>query len=399
MKTHRLNRIDIEGFRSLRKQTWHPGELNVLIGPNASGKSNLLRALQMVSFAATGKLGEFVQQEGGMAPICWNRNSKSVRVALELRTDGHEQGDSDALSYEFTLSRVGSTAYQIGDEQLTESLFQDGTQVRAECLLRRAPESAELFSTEHGHFVSPKDLPNAQETFLSMISDAFAVNPNVAEFRVLLSQWKIFEPFRTDRAATVREPQVARVSHHVGPWGQNLPRVLHTLCNSSRDFEEGINQAMQAAFGEEFEKLVFPPAADQRIQLGIRWKSLGNYSLASELSDGTLRFLYLVAVLVDPNPLPLIVIDEPELGLHPSMLPIVAELAVDAATRSQIVFTTHSTDFLDAFPRDSAPKVTVVKLVNGETELHIPDADELKHWLQEYNLGELHRSHQLDTMV
>ena len=138
------------------------------------------------------------------------------------------------------------------------------------------------------------------------------------------------------------------------PDGQNLISVLHTLYTGDRDFKNEINLAMRAAFGEDFEELVFPPAADQRVQLRVRWKSLQREQSAADLSDGTLRFLFLLAVLASPSPAPLIAIDEPETGLHPSMLPIVAEYAVDASSRTQVIFTTHSPQFLDAFRETKA---------------------------------------------
>src|SRR5262249_39136088 len=151
--------------------------------------------------------------------------------------------------------------------------------------------------------------------------------------------------------------------------------------------------AMHAAFGEDFEELVFPPAdaADQRIQLRLRWKSLSREQSAADLSDGTLRFLFLLTVLSSPDPAPLIAIDEPETGLHPSMLPIVPEYATDAARRTQVMLTSHSPAFLDAFG-NSRPTTTVVKWNEGETELKTVSGDELKDWLEEYSLGALHKS-------
>lgn len=105
---------------------------------------------------------------------------------------------------------------------------------------------------------------------------------------------------------------------------------------------------MKAAYGDDFEELVFPPAADQRIQLRVRWKSLKREQTAADLSDGTLRFLFLLTVLASPSPAALVAIDEPETGLHPAMLPIVAEYAVDASSRTQVILTTHSPQLLDA---------------------------------------------------
>jgi len=155
---------------------------------------------------------------------------------------------------------------------------------------------------------------------------------------------------------------------------------------------------MRAAFGDDYEELVFPPAADQRIQLRVRWKSLQREQTAADLSDGTLRFLFLLTVLASPSPAPVIAIDEPETGLHPSMLPIVAEYAVDAAERVQVILTTHSPQFLDTF-EDTKPTTTVAKWVNGETILKTLSGEKVERWLKEYSLGSLYRSGELEDMA
>jgi predicted ATPase len=173
--------------------------------------------------------------------------------------------------------------------------------------------------------------------------------------------------------------------------------VLHTLYTGERDFKKAIDSAMRAAFGEDFEELVFPPAADQRIQLRVRWKPLRREQSAADLSDGTLRFLFLLTVLASPSPAPVIAIDEPETGLHPSMLPIVAEYADEATLRSQVILTTHSPQFLDAFT-GTGPSTTVAKWANGETILQKLEGEKLQYWLKEYSLGALFKSGELETM-
>jgi predicted ATPase len=127
------------------------------------------------------------------------------------------------------------------------------------------------------------------------------------------------------------------------------------------------------------------------------WVCLLGPLTAADLSDGMLRFLFLQAVLANPAPPPLIAIDEPETGLHPSMLPIVADNARAAADRTQIILTTHSPEFLDAF-RDEPPTTTVVERQDGETQLRVLSGEELDYWLQQYTLGELYRSSELEAM-
>jgi predicted ATPase len=216
-------------------------------------------------------------------------------------------------------------------------------------------------------------------------------------FQLDLALWKVYQDIQVHRDAIIRQAAVARSEKIIAPHGQNLIPVLHTLYTGDRDFKKEINTAMHAAFGDDFDELVFPPAADQRIQLRVRWKSLKREQSAADLSDGTLRFLFLLTVLASPSPPPLIAIDEPETGLHPSMLPIIAEYAVDAAMRTQVIFTTHSPQFLDAFV-DTKPTTTVAKWENGETTLKVLADEQLDYWLKEYSLGALFKSGELEGM-
>jgi predicted ATPase len=118
----------------------------------------------------------------------------------------------------------------------------------------------------------------------------------------------------------------------------------------------------------------------------------------ADLSDGTLRFLLLLTILGNPKPGALIAIDEPETGLHPRMLSVVAELAVDAAERTQVVLTTHSPELLDAFGKE-LPTTTVARWVDGSTELAVLDAEELSRWLGDYRLGASFRTNELEAIA
>lgn len=118
-----------------------------------------------------------------------------------------------------------------------------------------------------------------------------------------------------------------------------------------------------------------------------------------ELSDGTLRFLFLLTVLASPEPPGLIAIDEPEVGLHPSMFPIVAEYAAEAATgRTQVVLSSHSPEFLDAFT-EHAPHVTICHWEEGQTRLFSLAPEKLQKWLETYRLGHLFTSGDLEALA
>jgi len=305
----------------------------------------------------------------------------------------------DALTYEVDIGRLGlSSAYRINYEVLGNfHKVETGKMEQPFKLLERDPRHAVVYSMEKQQFEAPPESVPEDETMLSVAAGPFDPNRFVGAFQKELANWKVYQDFQTNREAPVRAPQVSRTETEVAADGQNLISVLHSLYTSSRQFKNEINTAMRAAFGDDFEELAFPPAADQRIQMRIAWRSRDRQDSAADLSDGTLRFLFLLAVLANPTPPALIAIDEPETGLHRSMLSIVAEYAREAATRTQVIFTTHSPEFLDAFGSE-VPATTIVERREGETILRMVSGDELSYWLKQYTLGELYRSHELETM-
>ncbi len=393
----KITQLDIEGFRSLRNVSWSPGDLNVIIGPNGTGKSNLLRFLELISISAQGKLGKYVQSLGGMDPLVWDGTADSIKFVLESTPEGGELGPEH---YELELGRLGAgSSYKINKELLTNShKRRQGTkQSPFKFLERIAKTTAVIFDEKERTFTTPEEFISDEESLLSIASGPFINNHFIPPFQKVLTSIAVYHDFHTNKGASVRQPVISRMEKRVDPDGQNLISVLHTLYTGDRDFRRDIDSAMQAAFGDDFEEIVFPPASDQRIQMRIRWKSLKREQSATELSDGTLRFLFLLTVLASPSPAPIIAIDEPETGLHPSMLPLVAEYAIDAATRSQVILTTHSPQFLDAFS-GTVPTTTVAKWENGETILQTLKGEDLNYWLKDYSLGSLFKSGELEQM-
>jgi predicted ATPase len=392
----RIHQLDIEGFRSLRTTIWRPGDLNVIIGPNGSGKSNLLRFLELLSVSAQGRLGKHIQSLGGMDPIVWDGKADSIKCVLETSPVGDDRGPE---RYELEMARLGGgSSYRIEKERLTNFLeVRSGSKCEPFIFLERAGKSAVIFDSAQKRFTTPEEYVSEEETLLSLASGPFTHNPRIPPFQKALASIAVYHDIHTNKDAPVRRPVVSRMEDRVDPDGQNLVSVLHTLYASHREFKKDLHIAMQSAFGDDFEELVFPPASDQRVQMRIRWKSLQREQSTAEMSDGTLRFLFLLAVLANPSPPPVIAIDEPETGLHPSMLPIVAEYAADAATRSQVVLTTHSTQLLDAFT-EMKPVTTVSAWENGETLLRTLDGEELNYWLKSYSLGSLFKSGELEKI-
>lgn len=403
--TPMIQNLRVKGFRSLRDVMWEPGPLNVLIGPNGSGKSNVLRALAYLGAAATGKLSDAILGAGGIGALLWNGEARDLEweVTTDPITPGKNAIERDpregALTYRLRLRQIGeSSSYRVAQELLANFWRVRQKQLsEPKKLLERDPHHAVVFDLEEKRLAAHEGAVPEEQTLLALSSGPFG-NRVLAAFRDQLESWRIYHDLRVDSGAELRRAAVARHERAVNADGQNLVPVLHTHYTSDRQFKRDIDDAMKAAFGDEFEELTFPPAADQTVQLRVRWRSLRHPQAAADLSDGTLRFLLLLTILATPKSSRLIAIDEPEAGLHPAMLPVVAEFAEAAARHTQVVFTTHSPLLLDAF-REAQPSTAVVRCAEGETTLSVVDATELARWLKEYSLGSLFRSAQLEGMV
>jgi predicted ATPase len=396
----RINRILIKGYRSLKEIDWEPGSLNVVIGPNGTGKSNLLRFLELIGAASTGNLSKYIQKAGGIKPLLWDSkvDSFSFRLEISLPALNSDHWEDD-YTYEVLLRQVGSSGdYQVESEYLTVQ-NQNETLVNSEPekLLYRNKQKIIIYDDSGGELDMPENVVSHEELLLAIAANPFSGIKQVNVFQKALSSFAVYHDLYVHRESLIRQPAVTRYETTVAADGQNLVSVLHTLYTGDRHFKNAIDSAMQAAFGYEYVELVFPPASDQRVQLRVRWSSLDQEQSAADLSDGTLYFLLLMTILNNPRPPVLIAIDEPETGLHPSMLPVVAEHAVEVSCKAQVIFTTHSSQFLDAFA-DVKPVTTVASWLNGETRLKVLDGEELNYWLSNYTLGSLFISGELENM-
>lgn len=390
----RITELKVEGYRSLRNVTWRPGNLNVLIGPNGGGKSNLLRLLQLLSATASGRLARHVQNEGGMVPVLWDGKGMNKRVSIWLQGGQPANKDNPEFKYEFTFEQIaGSGGYSVHTEDLEVRPFgkaESSTGMKR--VLARHFRAAKVLDPERDALVEiPGEEVPETESLLAGIAGPLSRAPSARPFQTDVAGWGVYPEFDTGREAPARRGIVSRAERQLEPDASNIVSVLHTLYEGSRDFKTDIDEAMSAAFRGEFEELLFPPEASQRIELRLRWKSLSRTPSAADLSDGTLRFLRLLTVLAHPEPPSLIAIDEPETGLHPAMQKIVADFAVQASRRSQVILTTHSPEFLDAFS-ETLPTITVVESHEGQTTLKNLSGDALRQWLKSFTLGEILRT-------
>jgi predicted ATPase len=398
-----IQELRVFGFRSFKDVRWQPGRLNLLVGPNGSGKSNLI---QLVSKVAKGELERTLADQGGILPVLWDH--QPGRCGWRLRMDPVDEPRDrieDALTLEFEMSQFrGGSAYEITKDSLGNwCKYEQGLEQSPYWIFNRDRREAYLYEQEQQKLVplsaeSPEhpDGYNTNESLLSQI--AGPRNRIPTPLRRALASWKAHHDVHVESGSLMRKPATTQYTKALAADGSNLATVLHTLYSEPREFKELVDEGMKAGFGEEYDKLDFPPAAAQQIQLAVRWKSSGQPHAGSDLSDGTLRFLFLLTVLSHPEPAALIAIDEPETGLHPSMLPVIAEYAEAASHRTQVVMTSQSPEFLDAFT-DLSPHVTVCHWEEGKTHLYGLGPETLGRWLEQYRLGHMFTRGDLESFA
>jgi len=392
-----IKELNIKGFRSLKDVTFKPGKLNVLIGPNGSGKSNLMRFMELISASTQKRLDKFILSNGGMESILWNGSCENINWRLHF-TGKPLAGDRDNgidFTYEVELARKGKTSGVEFRSEILTNAAQNKIIVSKSNDSFKYSDDIKTADDTHGQFLD-EGIPT-NETFLGSFIYAGYVSKLLHCIQNDLSNILIYHDIDFGKNSMIRQSTVARHEKVIEPDGQNLVAVLHTLYTENREFRISLDKAMRAAFGNEYEELIFPPAADQRIQMRLRWRSLSKAQASADLSDGTLKFLFLLTLLLHPEPPSILAVDEPENGLHPSMLPIIAELANELSETNQIIFTTHSPQFLDAF-EDETPTTTVVSCSKGETILKTLEGSRLKKWLCGDSLGSLYKSGELGAM-
>ena len=387
-----VKKLEIHGYRSLREATWCPGSLNLIVGPNGSGKSNLLEMLALISKCADGRLGKSIEDSGGVVPLLWDHQPGSFGWKATLDS-GIEKRPKRESTFELTVGQIGrGSAYKIVLDAYINWNDPDkefGPSENTGFIRRESGDP--LFRS----FVKGE----IQDRELSGVIDSESYVKELAwkECNDIRS-WRIHHYIDVGPGSSIRLPSTTQYVTSLEAGGQNLLPVLHTLYTGSREFKELIDDGMRAGFGDEYEQLVFQPAAAQQIQLAVQWKSSSEPHAGQDLSDGTLRFLSLLTTLSLPEPPPLVALEEPDVGLHPTMLSIVAEYAQTASERTQVIITTHSPDFLDAFSAMS-PSVTLCDWSDGQTHLYTLDSDRLDRWLEKYRLGHLFTSGELEALA
>ncbi|MEW6166678.1 MAG: AAA family ATPase [Pseudomonadota bacterium] len=387
-----LKSLRLDGFLSFA-----PGSeavaltpLNVLIGPNASGKSNLIEAIELLH-ATPVAFANAIRDGGGAQEWIWKGGDPSQAATIEALIHPAQTPRIPELRYRLSFRAVALRT-EVVDEAI-ENVAPNRPNDRDVFFYYRFQNGKPAINVrERGNGDRPRwsvrhlerQSLRPDESVLSQRKDP-DLYPELTWVGQQFDRIQLFREWSFGRYAPQRRAQQTTLDPaSLGPDALNLALVLNHLEHS--DAGPRLN-ALAKRFLPRYQRFTTRIEAGS-VQLYLHEEGAGAIS-ATRLSDGTIRFLALLALLLNPEPPPLICIEEPELGLHPDALSILASLMVEASGRTQLIVTTHSDALVSALT-DHASSVLVSEHLGG-TRLNRVDPDKLSYWLERYRLGEIWR--------
>ena len=353
--------------------------LNVIIGQNASGKSNLIDVLKLLrSLPKDRGLVNFISRNGGINEWVWKgkktKNYAQIDIALYR--------SNRIIAYEVKFGDEYDRSITAIIDEVVRVLFHNEDKIIK--IVKRQDKDDIPF----GKVLSDEEERQYLNYDESILSGAFLKNnfdSLVLDLIFMLSKFVVFTDLQTNRKTEMRKPQLPDAPNNfLEEDANNLALVLNDLEHRG-DTKDKIVENLK-----KFNPLIKDYSIRMlggTVQLFIREEGLEKPISAMRLSDGTLRYLCLLAILCHPEPPPLICIEEPETGLHPDILPTIAELMIEASQRTQLIVTTHSDILVSAFS-DMPEAVLVCEKDEDGTHFKRLEAEKLKVWLEEYTLGE-----------
>jgi predicted ATPase len=376
-----FGKIRVQGFRRLHDVDLRLKPLNVMIGANGSGKTTVLDVFTLLAASASGDLNETISDFGGVDSNLTNLTAANAAKAkfmafdLAMSVVGHAP-----IEYRIALSQKG-TGYEIADEMLSQQRT-------------TSPPPFKHIESHHAnvrYYVPQSGLEppnwdyNSAESALSQVPKMFQ---EPEDFRKRLASSTHYHVLDVSQRAPVRLPQQMREATLPGKDGEDLVSCLYMLRETDPDSFTTIEDTLRAGF-PCFERLNFPPVAAGTLAMTWKDSTSKNPFYMHQLSEGTLRFLWLVTLLQSPGLTAVTMIDEPEVSLHPELLSLLGDLMREASQRTQLIVATHA----DRLVRYLKPEEVVTMDVNDEGAAEVTWADELdlEQWLNEYTMDEVWR--------
>ena len=359
----KLNRIAIEGFKSFASEEIEFGDITVLLGANGSGKSNLASFFRMLGFISTNGLQPYIGREGGPESLLrfGARTTPQMRATVEFGG--------------FSGEHATTTAYHAR-------------------LMDAAPDRM-LFAEERVEY-HRADFPQPQRVFLGSGHGESRLQAKREEgdrtcgvLLWLLSQCRGYQFHDTSLQARIRRGGYIEDNRYLRDNAGNLAAFLYAMERNDPECYHRIEDTIRLVL-PAFGRFDLSPRAIDSTKILLNWyeKDHAEYLLGPhQISDGTLRFMALATLFLQPDLPDVIVLDEPELGLHPSAIVILAALVKSASTRAQVILATQSARLVDEFQPSQIAVLEADSRLG--TRCQRLSGDQLSGWLQDYSLGEL----------
>ncbi|MDZ4835410.1 MAG: AAA family ATPase [Candidatus Melainabacteria bacterium] len=360
-----LTDFAICNYRSIKNVWLKLQRVNVFVGPNGCGKSNLYRALYLMSSAANGQFARSIAEEGGMPSAMWcggrgKRDSSHMNLSVKF----------DDLQYDL-ICGVVDRGQRI---QVPPSIFSGDLDIKEERLLRLkgGGSTANLLSRKRasvivrdtrGQSVDYTMRLAENESVLTGVRDPHKY-PDLSTLRMELLNWRFYHHFRTDKDSPLRKPQLAVATDIMAHDGSDFVSALGTI------IEMGDAEGLLAALDDAFPGSVLTIDHSSRgLRLRLQTPGFNRAFDTSELSDGTLQYLCLLAAIYSSQPPSVLAINEPETSIHPDLYEPLAKMLAYASQNSQVWITTHSKDLADYMVEYTGYSPQELEKVEGETRL------------------------------
>jgi predicted ATPase len=366
-----ITTIAIENYRSLRDLRLSLHRLNVVTGANGSGKSSLYRALRLLADCASGRVISSLAREGGLESVLWagpEHLAGSVRFGRHPVQGTVRSGPvslqlgfaSDDFSYLIDLglpTRHESSAFNLDPEIKREAVWSGPIMRPASVLVKRKRALVELRGTsaKTDAWEPFESALLSYESVLTEVLDPVRA-PELLAVREQIKSWRFYDQFRTDVDAPARQSQIGTRTPVLDAEGRDLAAALQTIIEIGE--VDALHKTIEDAFPGSRLQVV---ETRGRFDLELRAHGILRPMSAAELSDGTLRYLLLVAALLSPRPPSLMVLNEPETSLHADLVPPLARLIAAASEHTQIVVVTHAQELVDALTVTGAQPLCLVK--------------------------------------
>jgi len=360
-----LDYVSIKGFKSIKLiNELRLMPINLLIGANGSGKSNFINVFSFLHAVREGTLQDYVRRSGGAEQLLHYGSKVSSEIKFEISFN------DEVNKYRLKLEPTDD-----------DSLFP-------------ANESASYWEKMNYSSSLDRHLASRENGKEAGIS-----NPNIERIggwvRERLGGWRLYHVHDTSSSSAMRKTAQVNDNQYLRSNGSNLPAFLYFLKEKHPDSYRLISGAIRRV-APYFEDFALEPDRLNEEMIRLEWRHKGSdqYFGPSSLSDGTLRYIALATLLLQPAELrpSVILVDEPELGLHPAAIEMLASLVRQASTSSQVILSTQSSLLLDHV---SPEHVLVAERESGATRLHRLDPNRLEEWLEDYSLGQLWEKNEL----